>query len=153
MCVPVTKDTQDGALCLVKTRVLVRFFFLLLAPSVLLLFVPVTFVFSLTHALVPSFSFSLSLFRLSFLFTEVDPCLSSPCTGDPRITCQKTGPGTYSCGCQTGYEMQNGKCVEVDACAKAPCDKNGLFYSLSSFLVVAACCSCVYDEEILSPLD
>ncbi|XP_029972853.1 complement component C1q receptor [Salarias fasciatus] len=60
--------------------------------------------------------------------TDVNECQSDPC--DDHL-CTNTH-GSYMCTCKDGYHMVDGKCRDVDECAKSKCE-HGCLNSIGSF--------------------
>jgi hypothetical protein len=81
---------------------------------------------------------------------------ASPC--DENAVCTKTGPGTFSCKCKAGYTGNGQKCDEIDPWSVSVLSPHLLAVLLFScwlvrLLLLLLFVVCVYDEEILSPLD
>ena len=53
--------------------------------------------------------------QLSFLGADKDECASSSTACGPNTKCTNA-PGSYSCACETGYELLAGKDAKTDGC-------------------------------------
>jgi hypothetical protein len=94
--VPANKATKERVLFVTKSMPGLFCFFSLFALS----FPPLIY---------------LSVLSFSFCSSKSNPCSSNG-------ICSKTGPGTYSCKCKTGYEGDGVACTPIDACKKNnPC--------------------------------
>ncbi|XP_040916765.1 complement component C1q receptor [Toxotes jaculatrix] len=60
--------------------------------------------------------------------SDIDECQSQTCEGHLCVNTQ----GSYTCACEDGYEMIDGKCSDVDECAQSRCEHSCL-NSIGSF--------------------
>ena len=60
--------------------------------------------------------------HLKFLFVclcgsaDIDECTASPAACGPNTKECTNAPGSYSCACETGYEVLAGKDIKTDGC-------------------------------------
>ncbi|XP_015230428.1 PREDICTED: complement component C1q receptor-like [Cyprinodon variegatus] len=65
--------------------------------------------------------------------SDIDECVSQACEGHGCVNTR----GGYHCVCEQGYELSQGRCVDVDECGAAPCSQqHSCINSVGSFQCV-----------------